>query len=601
MASADKPADLAAEDQLRQLLFGQELGLLELLDERVGSDPALRESVRRVLVDALREAGVRDHERLSGVLSPLVLSTLRDEIRNSRDLMVDALYPITGRLVKASVKNSFQDLVEGLNQRLDDSLSVRRWKTRFVARVRGVSEAEILLRDEPPFFIEELILLHRPTGMLITRVGKPMEEDAHIGVSGLEGGVDDELLGSMLSAIISFTKDAFGDEQEGELSTLAFGDSELCLEMSPAVILAVRVRGTRLPGFETALHELFTYLMEQWGDTLRNFDGALSDDQSLKLTGDLRKRFHQLNAARRKKFQPPSHKGTIAMILAGMLLAGWLMASFYQNWERQRALKIAEQVILDNPNLNEYPLRLGYDPRKTLFVEGVVPTEAVLAELKGDLEQSLPDRTVLFRVAASPRGEISALADRIDALVSRTEKMQAENEKQRSLQQNETRKWRQDIHSSLTASIAQTGEARALLERRIKTLEKRIKALESALTAPDRLLTDWASRNVILFNEKTDFAEPRMAEAKLNKLAKLMLGTSPRLIIAVVGYTDRSGNQRLNKRLSHARADSVVERLLTLGVPKDRLLSTGRSSENMVTVGVGAKNPNRRVEFELIE
>jgi hypothetical protein len=85
------------EEELKELLLGSELDLLASLEERcgaledrVGDDPALRESVRSVIVDVLRDAGVRDHERLATVIAPAVVASIRTEIKNSRDLMVDA-------------------------------------------------------------------------------------------------------------------------------------------------------------------------------------------------------------------------------------------------------------------------------------------------------------------------------------------------------------------------------------------------------------------------------------------------------------------------------------------------------------------------------
>ena len=100
----------AAERRLKQLLFAAELDVIRRLEAgqeelaaRVGDDGALTQSVSGVVVEVLRDAGVRDHDRLAGALAPLIVASLREEIRNSRDMMVDALYPITGRLVAAAV------------------------------------------------------------------------------------------------------------------------------------------------------------------------------------------------------------------------------------------------------------------------------------------------------------------------------------------------------------------------------------------------------------------------------------------------------------------------------------------------------------------
>ena len=98
--------DAQTEQELKQLLFSRELAQLsdlqrraDQIDARVGDGPALTESVETVLVEVLRTAQARDHERVASALAPLIVSSMRAEIRNSRDMMVEALYPITGRLV----------------------------------------------------------------------------------------------------------------------------------------------------------------------------------------------------------------------------------------------------------------------------------------------------------------------------------------------------------------------------------------------------------------------------------------------------------------------------------------------------------------------
>ena len=65
------------EEELKHLLLGAELDLLDRIEERcadlearVGDDASLRGSLRSVIVDVLRDAGVQDYERLATVLAP---------------------------------------------------------------------------------------------------------------------------------------------------------------------------------------------------------------------------------------------------------------------------------------------------------------------------------------------------------------------------------------------------------------------------------------------------------------------------------------------------------------------------------------------------
>ena len=87
----------------------------------------------------------------------------------------------------------------------------------------------------------------------------------------------------------------------------------------------------------------------------------------------------------------------------------------------------------------------------------------------------------------------------------------------------------------------------------------------------------------------------------VNRLANVM-EQYPDLNVAVVGYTDNTGNFNYNIKLSERRANAIVRQLVKDGVSADRLAG----------VGVGPLNPiasndteegraqNRRVEFVLI-
>ena len=92
------------------------------------------------------------------------------------------------------------------------------------------------------------------------------------------------------------------------------------------------------------------------------------------------------------------------------------------------------------------------------------------------------------------------------------------------------------------------------------------------------------------------------AQAIVAKIAGMMQ-QHPTLELAVVGYTDNTGDFNYNLGLSKRRADAIVSELVTDGIARDRLAG----------VGVGPLNPiasndteqgraeNRRVELVIIE
>jgi flagellar motor protein MotB len=85
---------------------------------------------------------------------------------------------------------------------------------------------------------------------------------------------------------------------------------------------------------------------------------------------------------------------------------------------------------------------------------------------------------------------------------------------------------------------------------------------------------------------------------EINRIATLMK-ENPDLKFSVEGHTDNTGNAASNQTLSEARSQAVVDKLVELGIAKDRLKAAGKGqtspiSDNSTDEG---RAKNRRVEF----
>ncbi len=92
------------------------------------------------------------------------------------------------------------------------------------------------------------------------------------------------------------------------------------------------------------------------------------------------------------------------------------------------------------------------------------------------------------------------------------------------------------------------------------------------------------------------------AEAIVAKIAGMM-GQHPTLELAVVGYTDSTGDFNYNLGLSKRRADAIVNQLVKEGVSRDRLAGVGVGPLNPIASNATEQGraENRRVELVLIE
>ncbi len=92
------------------------------------------------------------------------------------------------------------------------------------------------------------------------------------------------------------------------------------------------------------------------------------------------------------------------------------------------------------------------------------------------------------------------------------------------------------------------------------------------------------------------------AEAIVAKIAGMM-EQNPTLELAVVGYTDNTGDFNYNLGLSKRRADAIVNQLVKEGVARDRLAGVGVGPLNPIASNATPQGQaeNRRVELVLIE
>jgi len=92
------------------------------------------------------------------------------------------------------------------------------------------------------------------------------------------------------------------------------------------------------------------------------------------------------------------------------------------------------------------------------------------------------------------------------------------------------------------------------------------------------------------------------AQAIVAKIAGMM-DNHPTLELAVVGYTDNTGDFKYNLGLSKRRADAIVSELVTDGIAKDRLAGVGVGPLNPIAPNTTEQGraENRRVELVIIE
>ena len=107
-------------------------------------------------------------------------------------------------------------------------------------------------------------------------------------------------------------------------------------------------------------------------------------------------------------------------------------------------------------------------------------------------------------------------------------------------------------------------------------------------------------RQTVHFETNSDRIKPRSFDL-LNEVAQA-LRDNEGIQVSIEGHTDNKGSDNYNLDLSRRRAASVLRYLVSQGIPRDRMRSTGYGEsrpieDNRTTDGRAA---NRRVEFLIV-
>jgi hypothetical protein len=247
----------AANDflKLRQLLLGDDYS------EAIARYISKEENVERVVEDLPKALKESSQEDLSETLAPVVDQAIGKSIEQNPSRITNIIYPIMGPAVRKAVSAALADMVQSLNTLLEQSLTLGSVRWRIQAWRAGMPYAKYVLLQTIQYRVEQVLLVHKDSGLLLNSVMAPEVE-----------AQDPELVSSMLTAISDFVSDSFSGGKE-TLERIRFGDLELHLYVGPKAILAVAVRGSAPDELFEKAHETIEQIHSTFGKALNNFEG----------------------------------------------------------------------------------------------------------------------------------------------------------------------------------------------------------------------------------------------------------------------------------------------------------------------------------------
>ena len=216
-------------DILKDILFADEHEFeekiaqrVELLEQTIQEREKLSEKVNPIIVQQIEEF----KKSIPETLGPTITKTLKEEIKNHQDEVVDALYPVLGKMVKKYVAQEMKLLSAKMNNQLS-FLSL--WKRKFRSVFTGKNEQELMFDDLSLAKIEQVLLIEKDSGILKASFAK-------------SNTIDEEMVSGMLTAIKSFVEDAF-IQKDQSLELIEYELYQIHLQSFATHYIAVVISG----------------------------------------------------------------------------------------------------------------------------------------------------------------------------------------------------------------------------------------------------------------------------------------------------------------------------------------------------------------------
>jgi len=238
-------------DLLRELLLEEDREKINALSQEI----LVREKVS-ARVDPLIDEKIEDlRKNFPEYFGDTITETIKTQIRDSQDEVVDALYPIMGKMVKKFIIAEISKLSENINQKVKKTFSFKEVFNRFKRRASGVSEGDAILQDAFQPKIEEVFVIEKDSGILL-------------GNHSTGNIANKDMVSGMLTAIKAFAEDAFSKEGQ-DLEDVKFETFQILLYNFQTVYVAVAASGVLNATFKGKLT-----------DRVNDFAEDLFDDRS---------------------------------------------------------------------------------------------------------------------------------------------------------------------------------------------------------------------------------------------------------------------------------------------------------------------------------
>ncbi len=506
-------------------------------------------------------------DEIAMAIAPEMAAAIKQQIHLKREAMSDALYPIVG----STILKYLSEMMREINQKLESSLSPERISRKIKAKLQGISEAELLMKETTPLNVKAVFLIQAKSGLVISAVQKSEREQ-----------LESEMVAGMLTAIRAFVNDCISQSGNfAEIDAIEYGTSTIVLEVASSCYLAVVMQGETRQWFKYKMRSIFKKIVQEYGAQIQSFKGDPATVPA-EVNSNLQKLIDTEVKAKSPKLPILPIIGLAALGLIGI---PWGIHQYRSGVEA--SLEADTNLALQSaPELSVY--RLAADVKdKILEISGRVPNQKLRSKAEKIAQQAAPKSRIENKIIAVevPPDPVLVEADvkRTAALLNKVESIDI------SARYAEGK-------VAVAGSVSQVPDA-----QKITQAFEKIPGVKSVTNTviigtqpqPKRMAVR------VYFDAGSASLQAKDVAQKLSKVKEYMEENSTKNL-RIIGYSDFKSTPAENQKLALERATNVKGILVKQGINGNRIqvASTKGRPE-----GVEPNQPlwlSRLVVFEVI-
>lgn len=264
----DKKGENEAElfKQLQRILLSDDRQKIQKIEETVYAEKNLSKEISPIIEEHIEFLKKNFPDEFRVVVDKMIAAKIQD----SREEIVNAIYPEVGKMIKKYVSHQIQMLKEGIENQVKSTFNSKSFFGKIKSTLGWKSTSEEIIQNLHQPVIEEIFIIQKDSGLLA-------------GSATRNKLIDQDVIAGMLTAIKAFVEDAFNKGNES-LETIEYGSYRILLQNFPSWYMAIALSGTLSAKEKDKLSdEVLNFASQEMSFQIEQIDDTLHKKLSKKL------------------------------------------------------------------------------------------------------------------------------------------------------------------------------------------------------------------------------------------------------------------------------------------------------------------------------